>query len=128
MDGLMKQFVTTERGTEYFRDYAIKQIKIAYRLMDYLDPDHCFPAKDLSKHTMKLFLDGEVAQAVHNIIENEICIDIPSSHGAEGFQYEAFVLATEMLEKYKTNIVDEKIKERNKLMEQIKKLDKEIGL
>lgn len=128
MKDLMKQFVTTERGTTYFRDYAIYQIRMAYRLMDYLDPDTCFPAKDLSKHTMKQFLDGDVANAVHNIINDELDIDISSSHGSEEFQHEAYVLSVEMLEKYNARCNDEKIKERNKLMEQIKKLDEEIGL
>jgi superfamily II DNA or RNA helicase len=128
MKDLMKQFATNERGTTYFRDYAINQIRVAYRLKDYLDPDICIPPKDLNKQTMKLFLDGDIAQAVYNIINDELIIDISSSYGSEEFQHEAFVLATEMVDKFKTKCEDEKIKERNKLMERIKELDKEIGL
>lgn len=127
MKDLMKQFVNSERGTTYFRDYAIYQIKMAYRLMDYLDPDTCFPANNLNKHIMKLFLDCDVANAVSEIID-ELCIDISSSHGSEEFQNEAYILAVDMLDKYKNKCNNAKINERNKLMEQIKKLDEEIGL
>lgn len=124
----MKTFVTQERCTTYFRDYAINQIKVAYRLMEYLEPDSVFKSEDLSSNIMKLFLDGKVADAVYKIINDELMIDISSSNGSELFQEEAFTLAIEMLKTYNENCQNKLIKEREKLTSRIKEIDKEFGL
>lgn len=128
MKNLMSSFAQSERCTTYFRDYAISQIKIAYRIMEYLDPDSMFESKDLSTTIQKKFLNGDIAEAVYEVINSELYIDISSSSGSEEIQREAYLLASNLYDKYLVNTKNNKIKERNNLLNKIKEIDKELGL
>ena len=77
MNGLMELY-KEERTNDYFKNYAIKQIKIAHRIKEYLDPDECFPPKDICKSTMELFLQKDVGEAVNRIF-NEVSFDCDCS-------------------------------------------------
>lgn len=129
MENLMKLYAEKERCTDYFREYAITQIKMAHRLMEYLNPDSIFMPKDLSEKTMKLFLNKENKRAVIEIIENElnkVFVEINSSQGYENFVNEAVVLSYQLYEKYIARKYSEEIKERENLLKRLEELDKNI--
>ncbi len=126
MEGLMKLYTEKERCTDYFRKYAIMQIKMAHRLMEYFNPDNVFPPKDLSEKTMQLFLSRENRKAVTKIIENEVYVEIDSSQGYENFVDEAVVLASQLYEENIERKHSEEIKERENLLKRLAELDEKI--
>ncbi len=126
MEDLMKLYTEKERCTDYFRKYAIMQIKMAHRLMEYFNPDSVFPPKDLYESTMKLFLNKENRKAVIEIIEKEIYVEINSSQGYEDFVDEAVVLSFQLYEEYIERKHSEEIKERENLLKRLAELDEKI--
>lgn len=122
----MKNFASSERCTTYFRDYAVNQIRVAYRLMEYLNPDDVFKPHQKSEKIVKMFLNNEVSEAVHEIIYNECCIDISSSRGSEDFELEAYVLACDLLEQFKQKNQSDLIRKREELRKELESVDKEI--
>lgn len=87
------------RTTSYFRSYAIAEIKIAYRIKEYLEPDDVFPPKDLNRATSILLQNGEYLEAVERIMKNEVCVDIDSSRGWEDLAEEAVDFAKSLMTK-----------------------------
>lgn len=71
------------RTTSHFRDYALAEIKIAYRIKEYLTPDNYFPPNNLNNVTKLLLCNGEYREAVQRIIDKELYIDIESSSAYE---------------------------------------------
>lgn len=99
---LMKK-MTNARTTSYFRDYAIAEIKIAYRLKEYLDADEMFPPKDLNNATKVLLENSEYEEAVRRIMDKELYIDLGCSSGYESLVEEAVEFAKNLV--MKENVV-----------------------
>lgn len=115
-----------ERTNDYFKDYAISQIKIAHRIKEYLDQDEYFPPKNISKSTMDLFQQRNVEEAVKQIFD-EVSFYCSSSSGYENMQAEAVKFAEEMLDKYFDLQKHILLSEREKLLARLGEIDKEIA-
>lgn len=98
MLNLMKK-MTNARTTSYFRDYAIAEIKIAYRLKEYLTPDEMFPPKDLNNVTKVLLENNEYEEAIRRIMDKELYIDLGCSSGYESLVEEAVEFAKNLVMK-----------------------------
>jgi hypothetical protein len=122
MEGMI-EFAKNNRTTRYFRDYAIEQIRIAYRIMEYLLPDGIFIPKDLDNDTKELILREKFEDAF-NKIEYEISIrDLGSSCGYESLKAEAIELMGYLLPIYKKDVKNAKEKRRLELLEELKTLN-----
>lgn len=125
MQNLMSLY-ENERTNDYFRNYAISQIKIAHRIKEYLDPDEYFPPKNISKSTMDLFQQRNFEEAVKQIFD-EVSFECGSSSGYEDMQAEAVEFAEEMLDKYLESQKRSLLSEREKLLARLGEIDKEIA-
>lgn len=125
MENLMKLF-KKERTTTYFRDYALWQIRIAYRIMEYLSPDSVFPPQNLSPAIMDLFLKRDVVSAVNNILM-EVSFECGSSMGYCEMQKEAVEFATELLNEYFKKMNKNLMSEREQLLIRLGEIDNQIG-
>lgn len=125
MHNLMSLY-KNERTNDYFREYAISQIKIAHRIKEYLDQDEYFPPKNISKSTMDLFQQRNVEEAVKQIFD-EVSFECSSSIGYEDMQAEAVKFAEEMLDKYFDLQKHILLSEREKLLARLGEIDKEIA-
>lgn len=85
------------RTTSYFRNYALAEIRIAYRIKEYLEPDDMFPPRDLNRTTGILLQNGEYREAVERIMKNEVPVDIDSSRGWENLAEEAVSFAKSLI-------------------------------
>lgn len=126
MNNLMKMYRNT-RVNDYFKKYTHAQIEIAHRILEYLEPDECFPPKNLNKSIMDRFLKRDVIGAVDGII-NELNIDISSSSGSDGLNKEAVEFAEEILKDFFEKKKKEKLSERERLLIRLGELDEELGL
>ena len=125
MQNLMSLY-ENERTNDYFRNYAISQIKIAHRIKEYRDPDEYFPPKNISKSTMDLFQQRNFEEAVKQIFD-EVSFECGSSSGYEDMQAEAVEFAEEMLDKYLESQKRSLLSEREKLLARLGEIDKEIA-
>lgn len=114
------------RVNDYFKNYAHVQIEVAHRILEYLEPDECFPPKNLSSSIMDSFLKRDVIRAVDGII-NELNIDISSSSGFNDLNKEAVEFAEEVLEDFFERKKKEKLSEREQLLIRLGELDKELN-
>lgn len=121
MDGLMKLY-RKERVNDFFKNYAIKQIEVAYRILEYLEPDSVFKPKNLDKSIMDLFLKRDVMKAVHLIV-----MDIDYSQEYPDLEREGVEFANEVLEDYFAKLKKEKLSEREQLLIRLGELDKELS-
>lgn len=124
MDNLMSLY-KNERTNDYFRDYAIAQIKIAHRIKEYLDPDEYFPPKNISKSVVDLFLQRKVKEAVHQILD-EVSFECGSSDGYMSMEFEAVEFAEEMLDKYLESRKSHFLSERESLLIRLGEIDKQL--
>lgn len=124
MDNLMKMYRGT-RVNDYFKNYAHAQIEVAHRILEYLEPDECFPPKNLSKGIMDNFLKRDVISAVDGII-NELDINISSSSGSDDLNKEAVEFAEDVLKDFFERKKKEKLSEREQLLIRLGELDKEL--
>jgi len=119
----MIEFAKNERTTTYFRDYAIQEIRLAYRIMEYLAPDTTFPPK-INEETKTLIFYGRYDDAVERIIDEElICTDLGSSSGNDALKHNAIELMKYLLPIYKQNLSNTKEKRRLELLEELQKLE-----
>ena len=114
-----------ERTNDYFRDYAIAQIRVAHRIKEYLDPDKYFPPKNISKSVVDLFLQRKVKEAVHQILD-EVSFECGSSDGYMNMEYEATEFAEEMLDKYLESRKSHFLSERESLLIRLGEIDKQL--
>ncbi len=112
------EFAKENRTTTYFRDMAIKEIKLAYRIMEYLAPDDVFPPKNLSDVTQLLLDNRKFDIAIEKIIEETEC-DSSSSHGTEA-------LRENMLETIKFLYEERNSKSNKKKLGRIRELEEEL--
>ena len=124
MDNLMSLY-KNERTNDYFRDYAIAQIRVAHRIKEYLDPDKYFPPKNISKSVVDLFLQRKVKEAVHQILD-EVSFECGSSDGYMNMEYEATEFAEEMLDKYLESRKSHFLSERESLLIRLGEIDKQL--
>ena len=125
MDGLMKLY-KNERTNDYFKNYAIMQIKVAHRIKEYLDPDEYFPPKDICKSTMDLFLQREVVKAVSRIFD-EVSFDCDCSSGYDGMEKEAVEFAEELLNEYFEKVNKNLLSEREQLLIRLGEIDNQLN-
>lgn len=117
------QFADTNRTTTFFRDYAITQIKLAYRIMEYLAPDDTYPPDDISTTTKELMLREKFDEAF-GWIENEPCIDdFNSSHYYEETKALAKELMAHLLPLYLASCKSAKEQRRQELLRELGELD-----
>lgn len=114
-----------ERVNNYFKNYAIYQINVAYRILEYLEPDECFPPKNLQREIMDNFLKKDVGKAVFEIID-ELDIDITSSSGFNDLEKEAIEFANEVLIDFFKRKKKEKLTEREQLLIRLGEIEEEL--
>ena len=100
------------RTTTYFRDFAIAEVQVAYRIKEYLEPDEYFPPKNLDKTTKILFENKEYREAIERIIDRDLQIDISSSSGYESLVNEGMAFVESLVEKSKEDFSLEEERER----------------
>lgn len=125
MNDLMKLY-KNERTNDYFKNYAIMQIKVAHRIKEYLDPDECFPPKDIRKSTMDLFLQREVNKAVSRIFD-EVFFDCDCSSEYEDVEREAVEFAKELLNEYFEKVNRNLLTERERLLIRLGEIDSQLN-
>jgi len=126
----MIEFAKNNRTTDYFKNFAIQEIRIAYRVMEYLMPDSVFPAKDLSKNTMNDILSENLEKAYEAIVaevEDKCYMELGSGHGYETIRVHGIELIKYLLPLYKKECKDIKEQKRITLLEELKKLDNDEG-
>ena len=127
MNGMI-EFAKSKRTTTYFRNYAVLEIQIAYRIMEYLSPDSVFPAKDLYNITKNAILAENYPLAFANVIDEldsaGFSTDIGSSWGMEALQADAIDLMAYLKPLYVNNIKDAREKKRAELLKELSELDK----
>lgn len=126
MSNKMIEFAEHTRTTKYFRDYAIEEIKVAYRIMEYLAPDSNFPPK-INEDTKELILLGRYPEAFERIVDR-VCgdinfIDLGSSSGYESIKQNAIELMEYLAPIYRQNITDVKEKRKLELIAELKELN-----
>lgn len=123
MNNLMNLY-RNERANNYSKDYAIMQVKIAHRILEYLEPDQYFPPKDTKQSTMDLFLKRDAANAICHIL-HEFNFDCGSSKGYKNMEKEANEFAAKVLEDYFSKIKKEELSERERLLIRLGELNLE---
>lgn len=114
-----------ERTNDYFKNYAIMQIKVAHRIKEYLDPDEYFPPKDIRKSTMDLFLQREVNKAVSRIFD-EVFFDCDCSSEYEDVEREAVNFAEELLNEFFEKVNKNLLSEREQLLIRLGEIDNQL--
>lgn len=125
MKDLMRLY-KQERTNDYWKDYAIAQIRIAHRFKEYLNPDKYFPPK-INKEIMNLFLDQRFEEAVHNIMD-DLCLDISSSTGYENIENEAVEFSKELYTEYLKNSNKDLLIEREQLLIKLNEINKNLNI
>ena len=125
MNNLMKLY-KEERTNDYFKNYAIMQIKIAHRIKEYLTPDEYFPPKDICKSTMDLFLQKDVRKAVRRVFD-EVSFDCDCSSGFDAMEKEAVEFAEELLTTYFSKVNKQLLSEREQLLIRLGDIDRELN-
>lgn len=121
------EFAKENRTTTFFRSKAILEIRVAYRIMEYLAPDDNFPPK-VNPSTKDLFLKGEFYRVYGYIIEEldlEASTDIGCSAGMVKLEADAVELMDYLYPIYEKNCTDKKEKRRIELLKELKELDGE---
>ena len=119
----MIEFAKDTRTTGYFRNYAIQEIRIAYRIMEYLAPDITFPPK-VEEDTKSLIFLGRYGDAIERIMDNEIDhIELGSSSGCDALRHHAIELMEYLMPIYKQDIKNAKYKRRLELMDELRELE-----
>ncbi len=121
----MVVFAKSNGTTKHFREQAILEIRVAYRIMEYLAPDETFPPK-VNQFTKGLMLKGEFAKAYEYVMEElneEFSTDLGSSMSAEGTWVYAVELMKYLLPLYEKSCTDKKEQRRIQLLKELKELE-----
>ncbi len=120
------EFADNNRTTTHFRDSAILEIHMAYRIMEYLAPDSVFPPK-INEATKSLMLNGNFHNAFDNIgaeLEADgVDTDLGCSRAFEKLRADAIELMQRLLSKYEQNCKDAKMLRRIALLKELKELE-----
>jgi len=120
------EFADNNRTTTHFRDSAILEIRIAYRIMEYLAPDETFPPK-IDPHTKSLMLMTHFSSAFDNIgaelDADGINTDLGCSLAFKKLRTDAIELMKHLLPIYQQNCHDAKEKRKMALLQELKELE-----
>ena len=125
MDDLMQLYRKNVRVNDFWKKYTHAQIDIAHRILEYLEPDAFFRAKDLNEDIMTIFKTNNVVLAVKSIIDE---LGIDTSDDYNSLQTEARKFAEEVLKDFNAKRKQDKMKERDELLARLTALDKELGI
>ncbi len=120
------EFAKTNRTTTFFRDLAILEIRVAYKIMECLAPDETFPPK-VNEFTKDLMLRREFAKAYEYVME-ELDVeggnpDLNCSQAAEKMITDAIDLMRYLLPIYEQTYKDAKEKRRIALLRELNELE-----
>jgi len=119
------EFAKGNRTTTFFRSQAILEIRVAYRIMEYLAPDANFPPK-VNTSTKDLILKGEFGKAYEYVLEELSLenhnIDLGCSAGMERLRSNAIELMSHLLPIYEKTCADKKERRRIELLKELKEL------
>ena len=116
----LKVFADNNRTTTFFKDMAIMEILVAYRIMEYLAPDETFKP-DVNENTKALILTEKYHEAYSRII-SETQVDISSAHWGEHLEKNAVELMQYMLPIYQKNCTDKKERRKIELLKELEEL------
>ena len=120
----MIEFAKNNRTTGYFLHYVIVEIRVAYRIMEYLAPDSAFKPRDLNEKTKHYIFSGSHSEAIERIIDHEIeYYDLGSSSGYESLREQGVELIRYLLPIYEKDVTDAKEKRRIELLKELQELD-----
>lgn len=117
----MIQFAKETRTTSYFLNEELGKVKVAYRIMEYLAPDDCFPPK-INKETFNKMLKGDYIEAVYEI-RCELGLDDYHDYG--DIDKSAIELIEYLLPIYLDKLASDKEKRKIELFKELAELDKE---
>ncbi len=119
------EFATNNRTTTHFRDTAILEIRVAYRIMEYLAPDETFPPK-VNTLTKNLILKGEFENAYEHILQEidklGLITDLGCSQACKKLEADAIALMERLLPVYEQNCKDTREKRKIELLRELKEL------
>ncbi len=123
----MIEFAKENRTTTYFRDTAIQEIKIAFRIMEYLAPDSVFKAgvnsgTDALDSTTKDMMLHEMFEQAFERIEDEVLIANEIGCGSS-MGYECMKEHAIELMKYLLPLYQNEVKDAIELLRELKELD-----
>jgi len=124
---IMELFAEDYRTNPFFRDLAIAEIKVAYRVMSYLSPDD-MEKYDTKPETMKVILEGahnpERLQKAAVRIMDECEYYCGSGHWQESLEKQCAGLIKLLIPGYIAVKASEKEWKRLDLLKQLEELDK----
>ena len=124
-NNVLIQFADNTRTTTFFRSYAIAQIKMAYRIMEYLAPDSTYPPDNIDSVTKELMLREKYDEAFDRL-ENDGCVDdVSSSYWGENLKEDAKGLMAHLLPQYQAAKKSAKEERRLELLKELGELDDE---
>lgn len=119
----MIEFAKNNRTTTYFRNRAIQEIRIAYRIMEYLAPDETFKP-EVNEDTKAVILYGRYGAALEEIMDNEVLdANLGSSSGSDSLKHNAVELMEYLIPIYKQNVTDAKEKRKLELLSELQELE-----
>jgi hypothetical protein len=119
------EFAKDNRTTTFFRDLGILEIRVAYKIMEYLAPDDVFKPK-INQFTKDLMLSKEFSKAYEYVIEEldaEVNTDLGCSASADRLQANAIDLMKYLLPIYEASCKDAKEQHRIALIKELKELE-----
>ena len=120
----MIQFAENTRTTTYFRDMAIAEIRLTYRVMEYLAPDATFPPTDLNTNIKDALLRERFEPAYEAICDEVISsYDCGSSSGSEALRVNTIELMAHLLTIYRKDVTDAREKRKIELIAELKSLE-----
>ena len=123
----MIEFARNNRTTTFFRNLGILEIRVTYRIMEYLAPDNAFPPT-VNQFTKDLMLKEEYNKAYEYVMEElelEGSTDLGCSQAEGNLRTNAVNLMAYLLPIYKKQITDKKEQRRIELIEELKELEGE---
>jgi len=117
-------FAKETRTTTFFRDFAISEIKVAYRIMEYLAPDSHFPPK-IDEVTMTLIKNEHLLEALQRILSNDIDCDIDLSHWSQELNKKGLELMEHLYKEWIISKKNAKELKRQELLKQLADIESE---
>lgn len=122
----MEIFAEDYRTNTFFRDLAIAEIRVAYRVMEYLSPDSVEKHKT-NPETLRLIIGGahnqeQLTKAAETIVDE--CGTF-GEHSQQSLEKGCVMLIKKLLPGYIAVKATEKEKKRLELLKQLEDLDKD---
>ena len=117
---LMIEFAKEYRTNDFFCNLAHEQLKVAYKIMEYLEPEK---NSDINQDTLNLIIRKD-KNVLYNIFE-ESNFKCESNYWYEQTENNAWELIEHLLPKYIKNKEHMKKVRREQLLKELKELDEE---